>query len=283
MAALLLIAVPAFLLGCLGPRILALPFLGRALAAPRRVAPLRWFLALFVVLGVLVSLTFTVAGRSIPPEAQYNNAVWFFVQSKYVAWLFVGEFLVELGRRRGRTVQVGALALIVALSIPSTIQFFCYMNGVKTGVLDQHELAMLTYLREHASPGDVVVTRQEYVASDDSPDLPAAPLPALTSCRTLLSDVFAVSFATPEELQRRSRELKEFWNGWANRKLRTDLLIGYQVEYLVLNRRAGDGEFESPPAPASRLNSAAPDVALERCFANARFLIYRVRRNPAGK
>ena len=67
LAALLLIALPTFLLGCLGPRILALPLMGRALAAPRRVAPLRWFLALFVVLGVLVSLSFKVAVRARRP------------------------------------------------------------------------------------------------------------------------------------------------------------------------------------------------------------------------
>lgn len=282
-SALLLIALPAYLVGCLGPRILALPLLGRALRGPRRGAPVRWFLALFVVLGVLVSLCFTFALKNAPLEAQYNNAVWFFVQSKYVAWLFVGEFLVVLGRRRGRAVQIGALALIVGASIPSTIQFFHYVNGFQPGAMDQNERELLTFLGEHASPGDVVATRKEYVATDDSPDRSAAPISSLTRCRTLLSDVFAGSFASPEELQRRSRDLNEFWEGWARGKLRTDLLIGYQVDYLVVNRRPVDGDNESPHWAAAPPQEAAADVALERCFANAGFLVYRVRRNPAGK
>ncbi len=159
-SALLLVALPAYLLGCLGPRILGLPLLGKALAAPQRVAPLRWFLALFVGLGILISMSFTVAQRNAPPGAQYNNAVWFFVQSKYVAWLFVGEFLVLVGRQRGRAFQAGVLILILGASIPSTIQFFRCFSGAKLEVLDKNELAMLNFLREHASPGDVVVTRE---------------------------------------------------------------------------------------------------------------------------
>jgi hypothetical protein len=280
--ALLLFALPAYLLGCLGPRIVGLPLLGKSLAAPQRMAPLRWFLALFVGLGILISLSFTVAQRNAPPGAQYNNAVWFFVQSKYVAWLFVGEFLVLIGRQRGRAFQAGVLILILGASIPSTIQFFHCFSRAKLEVLEKNELAMLNFLRDHASPGDVVVTREEYAAPDDTTSRPVAPIAALTRCRTLLTDVFAKSFASPEELQRRSRDLQEFWAAWAKGTLRTDLLNGYRVEYLIVNRRPDDDEH-APPGAVAVDEPAAPTVAVEQCFVNAGFLIYKVRRNPMAQ
>ena len=119
--------------------------------------------------------------------------------------------------------------------MPSTIQFFHFVNGFRLGVVGKNELAMLTYLREHASPGDVVLARQEHVAVGDSRNLRAAPIHAMTNCRTVLASLYAESFAAPEELTRRSQDLNEFWGAWAKGKLRTDLLTGYQVEYLVLD------------------------------------------------
>ncbi len=289
-AALLLIALPAYLLGSLGPRFLGLSLLGRALARPRRAAPVRWFLALFVVCGALVSLCFTFALQSAPLEAQYNNAVWFFVQSKYVAWLFVGDFLVSLGRRRGRSVQAAALVLILGASIPSTIQFFDYLRGLELGVLEKNELEMLTFLDADASPGDIVVSRKEYCTSGNSADKSAAPISALTRCRTLLSTVFAGSFASPEELRHRSQELQEFWEtcGPEGKYQATDLAgLSTQVKYLVVDRRPMEGEHELPLAAGTSAAANTPEVTrgveLERCFANAGFLVHRVRRNPPRK
>jgi hypothetical protein len=263
-AAYFLIAVPVFLFGSLGPRVLGLPLLAKTVAVPKAATPLRWFLGLFVVVGALLSLTFLVGRRDTSPAAQYNNAVWFFVQSKYVAWLFVGEVLVALGQQRSRAIQVGMAALVVALSVPSTIQFFHFLRSIELRVLEKNELAMLTFLNDHSAPGAVVVTRQQ----------PTAPVAALTRCRTVLSDVFAASFVSAQELEKRSQDLHDFWAGWDRGELRTDLLVRYQVAYLVVGRQPG--ESETRPA------SAGSGFALELCFTNDRFWVYQARRSPRG-
>ena len=84
----LAVAVPAYLLGSLGLRVVGLPMMLRDLISPSSTTPVRLLLAVFCVVGPALTLTLTVAPEDIPAQQAYNNAVWFFVQSKYAAWIF---------------------------------------------------------------------------------------------------------------------------------------------------------------------------------------------------
>jgi hypothetical protein len=88
---------------------------------PDRQSGLRFVLAFFVVIGVLITLTYRIvpAGFALFP----NNSGWFFAQSKYVARIFAAEVLQTLYRRvvvRGMRPSLAA----VALSVPATVQHF---------------------------------------------------------------------------------------------------------------------------------------------------------------
>ncbi|MEP7071702.1 MAG: hypothetical protein ABI839_04895, partial [Verrucomicrobiota bacterium] len=123
------IALPMYLVGCLGLRVLAVPTIVKTLIRPRPALPLRFVLALYVVVGAAITLTC----RIVPASSinSYNNSVWFLAQSKYVAWLFAAETLqafygrlAPLGTRRPAFLGFGLAASALALSVPATVQHF---------------------------------------------------------------------------------------------------------------------------------------------------------------
>jgi hypothetical protein len=273
-ASLGILVLPGYFLGSLGLRVLAIPLLAKELLTPRPSTGPRFFLAVFVLAGPLVALTCAVVPRELPPEATYNNAVWFFIQSKYVAWIFVIEFLRPLFRLRGPVLRAGALTVILGLSIPSTVQFFHFLMALEPQVMDKNDVQLLRFLRRAGSPGAVVVTRPS----------PAFPLFALTKCRTPLTDRFAEEFASAhggqasaDELTRRSQDLDDFWNGWDRSELRNDILARYQVDYLVVGHMPGqDPALGACITESSR--TTPPQFTIQPCFANARYFVYKVHR-----
>ena len=74
---LFLIVIPGFVVGSFGVRLLALGPMMKNLVAPTRDNALRFFLTIFVVAGVALSLSCAVASTSAPVRLQYNNACWF--------------------------------------------------------------------------------------------------------------------------------------------------------------------------------------------------------------
>src|SRR6185369_14162729 len=84
------VALPIYLVGTLGLRVIGAPAILNAIFRPNPKSALRFILAVFVVLGLLVALLFSFmpAGWTF----RYNPVSGtFFVQSKYVAWLFAVE------------------------------------------------------------------------------------------------------------------------------------------------------------------------------------------------
>ena len=122
------IAVPIYLVGCLGLRVIGVPAILRAIFRPNRQSGLRFVLAFFVVIGLLIALTCRIVPTGL--ERAYNNSAWFLAQSKYVAWIFAVEVLQTLYRHvvargvRPSLVATGIMAGAVALSVPATVQHF---------------------------------------------------------------------------------------------------------------------------------------------------------------
>ena len=85
-AAFTFIALPIYLIGVLGLRIIGVPTVLRAIFLPNREGGLRFILGLFVLVGAVITLTC----RIVPADAAhpYNNSVWFLAQSKYVSVVF---------------------------------------------------------------------------------------------------------------------------------------------------------------------------------------------------
>jgi hypothetical protein len=264
----LVIALPLYLVGSLGGRSVALPAMLRECRATHRDTIHRFFLVVFVIVGFVLTMILRVTPREFPSD--YNNSGWFYVQSKYVVWIFaVGQIASWL---RGRKPAVGAAVflLLVALAVPSTVQFF-YKQTTRGGlpVLDAATTEMIDFFTAKATEGKVVFSRQPL----------AVPLLALTRCRVPLeSNVFLHSFASASELSVRSQDIEDFWKGLEAGRIRDDVLEKYGADYvlaekqdgaeLILHRSAGAGD-----AAFFGLRSGRP------VFENDRFRVYEVSRH----
>ena len=88
--AFVVVALPIYLVGCLGLRVIGVPAILTAIFRPRPGGAVRFLLGIFVVIGVVIALTcsFTPAGWTF----RYNPiSSTFLVQSEYVAWIFAVE------------------------------------------------------------------------------------------------------------------------------------------------------------------------------------------------
>jgi hypothetical protein len=268
-AALLLIALPLYLLGSLGLRALAIPVLGKELGRPGPSTAFRFFLATLIAIGCVVSLTCTVIRADLPPQGQYNNVGWFYLLSKHLLWLFFVELLLRLGRPRTPGIRTAVLGAVVLLSLPSTIQFFRWFpTFVRVEEVPRHELELITFLNCRCAPGDVILEQRTTRAATT----------ALTRCRIpLLTDLFTEGLIPGGEITRRAADRDAFWAGWDRAELRTDVLQRYRISYLVV-------EQATPLAvPSPGVRSGAAAVLPDPVFENEAFRVYKVPRQGSAE
>jgi hypothetical protein len=185
----------------------------------------------------------------------FNNAVWFWSQSKLVAWVFAVEALWGLLRGRGRLVQGLVLGLAVAVSVPSTVQHLARQMESRPRALDPRAAGLVSFL-------DRLCTRGEVVFSHDAL---ATILVTMTRCRAPLQGDFAILTSGPE-LARRRADMQEFWNPRNTPEARAEILRRYDAAYLVVEKAADD---------ASPL---WPFLVGRPLFENEAFALYLVRR-----
>lgn len=240
-------ATVVYLVGCLGLRIVGVPRMARELAAPRPDAPMRFLLSAFVATGIAASLLFAVVFSDKAQNGQYDNIVWFLVQSKYVAWLFAVEAILPLLRTAIPWKRTLALTAIFGLSVPSTIQFFHHMasDAPRAGSVEERNL--FRFFQTQAVPGSVVLCRSEL----------AIPLTAATPCRTPIDRLYTSSFVASAELDRRCADIDDFWRAWDQGIVNREILDRYQIAYAVCERRFPE------PSP------------LRREYSDSRFVVYR--------
>lgn len=244
--------ITIYLVGSLGLRCIGAPLVIRELLRPRQDTSVRYAVAVFVVTGIVLGLTVTLVPRGVPDG--YDNGVWFYVHSKYVAWLFAAEAVVVSLRGRARSRVQGALivAVLVAASVPATIQHFAYFRSAyKPVLLSPDSVAVLRYLRKASHPGAVVV----------SPDELLGPVLAVAKCHVPVGS--CSNYMVPiGDWRRRTADLSRFWSDWRNGRTRDDILRLNGVEYLVASRSQGQ-----QPAGTQGLTPA---------FGNAEWIVYRV-------
>lgn len=242
------LAVAAYLALTFGLRLAGCEAWVRAFRRPRR----RLFallLAVFVALGPLLSLTGRVAPAGNAPA--YNNAIWFLVASKDVAWLFAIAVLARLWRRRNWRTRTLLVVLVAVLSLPSSLQCFVVLpKAYPTKQLTSATWEALAFLERTAAPGAVVFS------------LPGGPLHATTGLRTPLDTLFASSFISAQKLAARGQDLAAFHAAWQRGEIRGDILARYQAEWILMPRAL----------TGAALQAAAP------AFSNQDYLVYRVAR-----
>jgi hypothetical protein len=263
------VALPIYLLGCLGLRVIGVPGILTAILRPKSGGGVRFLLGIFVVVGVVIALTcsFTPAGWTF----RYNPiSSTFLVQSEYVAWIFAVEVFQTLYKwalTRGiypAFAAGGIMATAAGLSLPATVQHFVVWRdpdhffgvgkpfGRQLLTYDLQTLAAMDFLQRDAHPGDVVLTADNLIA----------PVLAFTKCRVPVG-YFSFGLVARSEYTRRETAEKKFWNDWRLGKVEDGLLQDANVRYVVVNKQT-----EGIPAtiPAS----------LSNVFENSEFAVFKV-------
>ena len=263
------VALPVYLVGSLGLRVIGVPAILKAIFRPDPKSALRFVLAACVVIGLVIALTcnITLAGSS----PAYNPvSATFLGQSKFVAWIFAVEVLQTLYRwavARGIYPSLAAAGIVttaVGLSVPATVQNFVFWRdpdhlsgqgkplGKELQTYDREILSVMDFLVKDAHPGDVVLPGDNLLA----------PVLALTKCRVPLGYFSLIHVARRDHLRRTIAE-KEFWKDWRLGKVQEDLLREAGVRYVAVRKRT-----EGIPAtiPAS----------LSKVFENSEFAVFKV-------
>ena len=179
--------------------------------------------------------SFRAISRGAQAPSAFNNAVWFLVQSKYLAWLLAAPVLIALLRSGRRTVRVAGLAL-VALAFPSTAQYLSYQfrEGSLQRLAPEFEQIRIA-LERAALPGDVVYARPPFGAA----------IVTLTRIRSPVYTVFPWSRVPPGELELRVADYRAFWNAWTEGELRSDIVARRSIRF-VLDDSAETGAGSEP-------------------------------------
>lgn len=260
------IALPIYLIGCLGLRVIGVPAILKAIFRPEPNSGLRFVLAVFVVIGVLIALTCRIVPAGFVQG--YNNSAWFLAQSKYVGWIFAVDVLQTLYRRvivrstRPSLTAAGITLGAVLLSAPATAQHFALERGwnrlygkplgKELQNYDFETLNVIGFLTTHAQPGDVVLAGDNLLA----------PTLALTKCRVPIGYFSKYIVGRSDYLQRETAE-KEFWKDWRLGNVREEFLREVEVRYIAVSKKSEGIPAKIPPA-------------LSEVFENSEFAVFKV-------
>jgi hypothetical protein len=263
------VALPIYLVGCLGLRVIGAPAILDAIFRPNPKSALRFVLGIFVVIGLLIALMFSItpAGWSF----RYNPMSGvFLVQSKYVAWIFAVEVLQTLYRWAvgcriyPALAAAGIMATAVVLSVPATVQHFAFWRhpehffgygkpfGKQLQNYDLKTQSVIDFLAKNAQPGDVVLPGDNLLA----------PILALTKCRVPFG-YFAYVFVARSDYLRRETAEKEFWKAWQQGQVESEFLREAGVRYVTVSKRT-EGIPATLPSTISKV------------FENSEFAVFKV-------
>jgi hypothetical protein len=264
-------ALPAYLVGTLGIRVLALPEVVKGVLFPSSSTPIRFFLGVMVIVGPLIALTFSMSPWGYPAESEYNEAIWFFVVSIYVATVLAVKFVMTVCRGRRVYLQGVVVTVLLVLSVPSTAQFFQRQMHDRFGVVEESELEVMKFLDAGCSRGEVVQSRQDV----------AAVAAAVTKCRVPVLNIgaYSHSFVSPAGLDQRRTDRDTFWDAWNSGELRGEILDRYDVDYVVVDRRRGDAVPGEDSGSAALSTRESEPLSLTMVYQNQDFAVYGVLRD----
>jgi hypothetical protein len=241
----LLLGLPLFILGSFGMRVTGIPSMIRSLFSRRKTQPEGALLALFVIGGCVLTLVLKVTPIDFPDR--YDNSVWFFVQSKYVAWLFVVLAAARWWQRGRRRLATAATIVILILALPSSLQFFVKESKVNSRIrIPREAFEVVDYISNEAPDGTVVLTRAKKVR---------VLLLAMTRCRVPYHPIFTESFIRKNEIRERVGDLGRFWKDWEKGSIREDIASKYRLAYVI---------------------SQIPFDGIPTCYENRKYKVYRL-------
>lgn len=220
------IALPFFLIGNLGMRLVAVLTLTKRfrLAGDRA---LRLLLVSFVLLGFLLGFRLSVPLK-VDPKGSYDYAIWFLVTSKYVLWILAVEVVALLWTQDRRRASGSLAAALLALSLPSTIQYVwqARRNYVLRSV-PAAQVNVLNDLRTRCARGQTVLV---------DPALERLAL-STTRCRVPAPQTYGSLFGplllAARPLRQRTNDVDAFWTGWSKGHCLARVVSRYEARYIV--------------------------------------------------
>jgi hypothetical protein len=228
----------------LGLRALGFARIAWSAFSPKRDFGLDSLLAIFVLLGVGLTMTLRIVPAGFA-EA-FNNGGWFLVQSKYVAWVFAADVLQSFYRRlTARSMHPVAAATFVALfavtlSAPATAYHFAFqckkppIPNIRSYSADT--LKMMDFLSRDSKPGEVVLPGRELMG----------PVCALTQCRVPLG-YFSNAQVSSQDFNMRSQQQITFWEQWRSGIPENGYLRATHIRYVVVDKDVEGAPKVLPP------------------------------------
>jgi hypothetical protein len=250
----LFVGTLGYVVAVMGVRTIAL---GAVVRAFRGEDPLRLALAVFVVLGPILTLTCSVVVPGLGPSEQYNNAVWFFVQAKYLAWLFV----VEVLRRWGKALAPAARAFLwtcaLGAGLASGLQYLGYQLAIRSeGKLTPALTEIVRALAARARPGEVVW----------APEDVTQPVVSLTPAHGLSLGIFPYIVLDPPTIAETRAVQQRFWALWRRGVFDPGPVVAWKARYVVADR------LDGPPPPGV----ATGPVKLRKLLENSEYTLFEV-------
>jgi hypothetical protein len=242
---------------------------GHALA---RLYSLNLLLAVFVILGPLVTLTTKLVPHDVPDF--YNEAIWFTVASKYVAALFAVMALAKWWDGCGWTARAFMIAVTAVISLASTIQYLGRLSAA--AYLDEMPPALTetaAFLDRVARPGQVAIMRRnESILALTKLRIPVYSPSPITVPNVFRNTSLREPYLTSRDiLVARTRDIDDFWRSWGAGTVRDDILRRYGVDWIVASRS------ETPAALGGLPSSVFGNPEIRQEFTNREFIIFRVR------
>jgi len=157
---------------------------------------------------------------------------------------------------------------VMLLSLPSSLQFFWKLSSQQATALTSSELELVENMGGHCTDGQVVQARQRI----------AQYLVAMTPCRALVSGMYPGYFVSRSELAERRADDRQFWREWNEGTIRTDTLVRYKTDYVVIDAREGDALTAGQAAAVRDGPIPLAPVTLVPFYDNADFVVYWVMR-----
>ena len=242
---------------------------GHALARLYSLNPL---LAVFVILGPLLTLTTKLVPHDVPDF--YNEAIWFMVASKYVAALFAVMALAKWWDGCGWTARAFMIAVTAVISFASTIQYLGRLSAA--AYLDEMPPALTetaTFLDRAARPGQVAITRRnESILALTKLRIPVYSPSPITVPNVFRNTSLQEPYLTSRDIVvARTQDIEDFWRSWGAGTVRDDILRRYGVDWIVASRS------ETPAALGGLPPSVLGNLEIRQEFTNREFIIFRVR------
>jgi hypothetical protein len=247
------VAATFYVVAAMGMRTIALGAVFRAL----REDGVRMALAVFVLLGPILTLACSVVVPGLTSAEQYNNGVWFFVQAKYLAWLFVVEVLCRWGTALAPAARALVWSGALGAALASGVQYLGYQLAVREQGRLTPALMEIVRALGASRPGDVVWA-PEYVTQ---------PVVSLTAAHGLSLDVFPYVVLAPDAIAQIRAAQHRFWLLWRQGIYDPEPVIAWKARYVVADRLDG-----RPPAGVA----TAPRAPLRKQLENSEYTLFEV-------